>query len=121
MWDLVCRAASRDPRLGLGCGGWTQEKPSERGQPSTHAALCDTYKWVLPGRAIWDQIWQDVTSTLGLDTMLEVYSTLTAGTSVTNHSGIPCRRPNLLHYVHIPFTANCKFHSVVMIREAPSP
>jgi ribosomal protein S18 acetylase RimI-like enzyme len=81
-WYLV-----QDPKTDqlVGCGGWTKGKPNDDDTAAQetypHLRHFATHPMALRrgiGRTLWHKIWNDVEATLGPDTTLEVYSTLTA-------------------------------------------
>jgi ribosomal protein S18 acetylase RimI-like enzyme len=72
------------PNALVGCGGWTLEQPTQTNGslPSAphlrHFATDPTVIRQGVARTIWQQTWKDISETLGSDTILEVYSTITA-------------------------------------------
>jgi ribosomal protein S18 acetylase RimI-like enzyme len=68
----------------VGCGGWTLEQPAQTNGslPSAahlrHFATDPTVTRQGVASTIWQRTWKDISKTLGSDTILEVYSTITA-------------------------------------------
>jgi GNAT superfamily N-acetyltransferase len=111
-----------DPRDGTltGCGGWTFRNPAQEraadGRKVPHlrhfATRADmTRKGI--GKAIWNQSWDDIIeqSTDGVDTTLEVFSTITAAPFYASVGFEKVKELSL------PLADNCNFPCILMRRD----
>jgi GNAT superfamily N-acetyltransferase len=112
-WYIVLHPETRDM---VGCGGWTPESPmkDQQGRHYPHLRHFATHpNWLRRGvaRVIWNQIWQDVVNMTGPDTVLELFSTITAQPFYESLGF------EAVESFMIPLTASCQFPSVIMRRQ----